>query len=176
MTKVAWKKKRDEIEKLVPGVTESSFVFNLSRRDYEREFGRDYAKPRGFARVIGILYHLVPKIGPFRALAFEVPTPEAEKLFLQSFARTKERYAQAINAVRAGRPALANTNFDLGEAVPKGGYPLEDATYNELIEKLTDRKTVAIPAALRADLIKHFGRNDPRLSESPAGRRPTSPR
>ena len=176
MTKVAWKKKRDEIEKLVPGVTESSFVFNLSRRDYEREFGRDYAKPRGFARVVGFLYHLVPKIGPFRALAFEVPTPEAEKLFLQSFARTKERYAQAINAVRAGRPALANTNFDLGEAVPKGGYPLEDATYNELIEKLAERKTAAIPAALRADLIKHFGRNDPRLSESPAGRRPTSPR
>jgi hypothetical protein len=163
MTKVAWKKKREEIEKLVPGVTESSFVFNLSRRDYEREFGRDYAKPKGFARVIGFLYHLVPKIGPFRALAFEVPTPEAEQLFLESFARTRERYAEALAAVRAGRPALANTNFDVGHAVPRGGYALEDQTYTELIEKLSERKTVSVPAGLRADLVRHFGAKDPRL-------------
>ena len=166
MTKVAWKKKREEIEKLVPGVTEKSFVFNLSRQEYEQQFGRDYAKPKGFARVIGVLYHLVPKIGPFRALAFEVPTPEAEKLFLESFARTKERYAQALSAVRAGRPAFANTNFDLGHAVPRGGYSLEDETYTELIEKLAERKPASMPAGLRADLVKHFGAKDPRLSAS----------
>ena len=50
-----------------------------------------------------------------------------------------------------------------------------------LIKNATDVNEYAfgrplLPAALRADLIKHFGRNDPRLSESPAGRRPTSPR
>jgi hypothetical protein len=36
MTKVAWKKKRKEIEQVQPGVTRSHFIFNLSRRDYER--------------------------------------------------------------------------------------------------------------------------------------------
>ena len=163
MTKVAWKKKRDEIEKVVPGATEASFVFNLSRRDYEREFGRDYAKPKGFARIIGFFYHLVPKIGPFRALAFEVPTPEAEKLFLQSFATTKQRYAEALNAVRRGRPAFANTNFDVGHAVAPGGYSLEDETYDELLDKLSERKSATTPAGLRADLLKHFGAADPRV-------------
>ncbi|HEX8031358.1 MAG TPA: zinc dependent phospholipase C family protein [Vicinamibacterales bacterium] len=164
MTKVAWKKKREEIEQLVPGVTEQSFVFNLSRRDYEKEFGRDYAKPRGFARVVGWLYHLVPKVGPFRALAFEVPSAEAEQLFLQSFARTKARYAQELSAVRAGRPVFANTNFDVGETVPRGGYSLADDTYDELMEKFAAPGGPAIPAALRADLVRHFGAAHMRLA------------
>ena len=165
MTKVAWKNKREEIEKLTPGVTEASFVFNLSRREYEKQYGRDYARPKGFARVIGWLYHLVPKIGPFRALAFKVPTPEAEKLFLESFARTKERYAQELAAVKAGRLAFANLNFDLGKLAPRGTYSLEDETYDELIKKLAERKPGgAMPAGLRADLERHFGASDPRLT------------
>lgn len=165
MTKAAWKQKREEIEKLMPGVTRASFVFNLSRRQYEKEFGRDYARPKGFARVIGWLYHLVPKIGPFRALAFKVPTPAAEKMFLESFARTKERFTEELNAVRAGRLAFTNTNFDVGRTVPRGRYSLEDDTYDELMKKLLERKTGGtLPAGLRADLAKHYGANDPRLS------------
>ena len=166
MTKVAWKNKREQIEKLTPGVTQASFVFNLSRRQYEKEFGRDYARPKGFARVIGFLYHLVPKIGPFRALAFKVPTPEAEKMFLDSFARTKERYAQELGAVKGGTLAFANMNLDVGQPLPRGRYSLEDQTYDELIKKLSEGKNkTAITGKLRADLATHFGANDPR----PAG-------
>lgn len=165
MTKVAWKKKRAEIEKVTPGITQTRFVFNLSRREYEKEFGRDYAKPKGWARVIGFLYHLVPKIGPFRALAFKVPTPEAEKLFLDSFQQTKERYAAALNALRSGQPALANINFDVGRETPRGAYALADETYNELLDKLTDHKFAGVSSAMRADLARHFG-NDPRLTAS----------
>jgi hypothetical protein len=169
MTRAAWKSKRDEIEKLTPGVTQASVVFNLSRQEYEKEFGRDYARPHGFARVLGWLYRLVPKIGPFRALAFKVPTPEAEKMFLESFARTKERYRQELGAVKAGNLAFANTNFDVGEPLPRGRYSLEDEAYDELIKKLSGGKgTTAIPAGLRADLVRHFGANDPRV----AGLRP----
>lgn len=132
--------------------------------EYEQAFGKDYAKPKGFARVISWLYHLIPKIGPFRALAFKVPTPEAEKLFLESFERTKERYAQSLSAVKSGRPDFANINLDLGRAAPKGGYQLADDTYDELIKKLSDRKHAAVSAALRADLVKHYGAADPRVT------------
>jgi hypothetical protein len=31
MTKVAWKHKREQIEKLTPGISENAFVFNLSQ-------------------------------------------------------------------------------------------------------------------------------------------------
>ena len=164
MTKVAWKKKRKEIEKLQPGITQAKFVFNLSRREYEKEFGSDYARPRGLARVVGFLYHLIPKIGPFRALAFKVPTPEAEQLFLESFARTKERFAQQLAAVRTGRLNLANTNFDVGDAVPRGEYELADETYDDLLKQLIDREFAGVSEALRADLRRHFGAADPRLA------------
>jgi hypothetical protein len=163
MTKAAWKHKREEIEKLKPGITENAFVFNLSRRDYEQQFGRDYAKPHGFARILGWLYHLVPKIGPFRALAFEVPTPEAEQLFLDSFGATKRYYAQQLEAIRSGRPSMADTNFDVGRAMPRGAYLLADETYDELYAKLADRKFAGVSAALRADLRRHFGA-DPRAA------------
>jgi hypothetical protein len=163
MTKVAWKKKRDEIERVMPGVTQATFVFNLSRRDYEKQYGRDYARPKGWARIIGFLYHFVPKIGPFRALAFTVPSPEAEKLFLESFARTKERYAQELSSIRTGAPAFANINFDVGRETPLGAYPLADETYEELLGKLTKEKFAGVSAALRADLTRHFG-NDARLT------------
>ena len=165
MTKAAWKQKREEIAKRTPGVTQAAFVFNLARRQYEKDFGRDYAKPKGLARVIGVLYHLVPKIGPFRALAFKVPTPEAEKMFLEGFARTKDRYAQELSAVKAGGLTLANTNFDVGEALPRGRYRLSDETYDELLKKLLDRKDkAAITSGLHADLVKYFGTSDPRLT------------
>ena len=164
MTKVAWKKKRKEIEKLQPGITQAKFVFNMSRREYEKEFGRDYARPKGFARVIGFLYHLIPKVGPFKALAFKVPTPEAEKLFLDSFATTKERFAQLLSAARAGNLNLANTNLDTGVATPRGEYALADETYDKLLEKLTERKFAGASDALRADLRRHFGTTEARLA------------
>jgi hypothetical protein len=159
MTKAAWKSKRKEIEQLTPGVTEASYVFNLSRRDYEKQYGKDYAKPKGFAKVVGWLYHIVPKVGPFRTLAFKVPTPEAEKLFLESFERTKQRYAQELNAVKTGKPQFANINLDVGRALPKGEYQLADETYDELSKKLAERKDKngAVPAALTADLVNHYG-------------------
>lgn len=163
MTKVAWKHKREEIEKLTPGITQASFIFNLSRREYEQQFGRDYAKPSLWARFIGWLSHLVPKIGPFRAMAFKVPTPEAERLFLDSFVRTKERYSQELRGLRSGKIDIANTNFDVGRETRLGSYALADETYDELIEKLQQQQFAGMSAALRADLVRHFG-SDARIT------------
>jgi hypothetical protein len=163
MTKVAWKNKREDIEKLTPGVSEAKFVFNLSRREYEKQFGVDYAKPSWWARFLGWLSHVIPKVGPFRALAFKVPSPEAEQLFLDSFARTRERYTRELRSVQDGRPAFANINLDVGRETRHGEYALADETYDELLEKLTKEKFNGVSAALRADLVRHFGK-DPRLN------------
>ena len=166
MTKVAWKKKRKEIEQVAPGITQARFVFNLPRREYEKQFGTDYAKPKGWARIVGVLYHLIPKVGPFRALAFQAPPPEAVKLFLESFVRTKERFTRELDAMRAGRLNLANTNLDVGVATGRGEYKMADDTYDELLGKLTDRKFADVSDALHAELRRHFGAGDPRLTAS----------
>ena len=136
ITKVAWQKKQEQIQKTTPGAVRETFVVTLPRVAYEKEYGADYQKPHGFARVIGWLYALVPKIGPLRPLSFKVPTPAAEKLFLDSLARTRERYRSELEALRAGRLALANIDLDTGKPSVRGEYALADATMTDLEKHL----------------------------------------
>jgi hypothetical protein len=136
VTKVAWQKKHDQIQKTTPGAVQEKFVMTLPRVAYEKEYGTDYMKPHGFARILGWLYALVPKIGPLRPLSFKVPTPEAEKLFLDSLTRTRERYRVELEALRAGRLALANIDLDTGQRSARGEYPLADATTTDLQKHL----------------------------------------
>jgi hypothetical protein len=164
MTKVAWKKKREQIEQVTPGVSETKFVFNLDRREYEKEFGTDYAKPHGLARFIGFIYKLVPKIGPFRTLSFTVPTPEAERLFLDSFVSTRERFRRSLESVRNGRLNLANVNLDTARVTARGEYTLADETYDELLDKLADREFADMPPALRANIVAFYGEADSRVA------------
>ena len=157
MTKVAWRTKRDEIEKVTPGTQRQAFVFNLPRAQYEKAFGSDYTKPRGFARFLGFVHRLLPKIGPFRSLGFAVPTTEAERLFLASFTETREHFKTALDASRAGRLQLANTNLDTGKTLARGEYALADATYDELLAKLSRRDFKDVTPALRANLVAYYG-------------------
>ena len=129
--------------------------FPASRKDYEKDFGANYRKPGLFARFLGMVYRVVPKIGPLKPLSFKAPTPDAEKLFTESLADTRTRYAAALNAAGAGRLNLANTNFDTGKPAMHGEYPLADKTYAELLDTLKDRKFANVPDGLRAS-IKNF--------------------
>ena len=157
MTKVAWEKKREQIEQVTPGIAQTTFVFNLTRREYEKEFGSDYAKPHGFARFVAFVYKLVPKIGPFRTLSFKVPTPEAERLFLDSFVSTRERFRRALESLRRGQLTLPNLNLDTGRSTARGEYTLADETYDDLLDKLADRDFANVSAALRANLVTFYG-------------------
>ena len=135
VTKVAWEKKQDEIRKTMPGAVRQQFVLTLPRTAYEREYGKDYRKPSIFARMIGVLYRILPKVGPFRPLAFKVPPPEAERLFLDSLTRTRARYGAAVQAYRAGRLSLPDINLDTGQPAESGTYPLADETLAELAKR-----------------------------------------
>jgi len=128
LTRAAWRDKREEIERLTPGVQQSAFVYRYSRQQFEREFGGDYRRPGFFARFLAFVYRLLPKIGPLRPLSFKTPTPEAERLFADSFKDTRARYGAALDQVRRGRLNLANTDFDTGKPRAFGEYALADET------------------------------------------------
>jgi Zinc dependent phospholipase C len=164
MTKVAWGKKHDEIMKVTPGIRRQAFVFNFPRKQYEQEFGADYAKPHGFARFVSLVYDVIPKIGPFRSLGFSVPTPEAERLFLESFISTREHFRQSLDALQGGRLRLPNTDFDTGLPTRRGEYSLADATYDELLGKLADRRFTDMPPGLSANVISYY-----RSADMPSG-------
>jgi zinc dependent phospholipase C len=160
MTKVAWSKRHDQIAKVTPGMQRKTFVFNLSRKQYDKQFGPDYAKPHGLARFIAIVYRLVPNVGPFRSLSFSVPTPETERLFLESFTVTRERFRESLNALRAAQLRLPNADFDTGRPTARGEYALADATYDELLNKLALRAFADVPAGLAANLVGYYGAAD----------------
>jgi hypothetical protein len=140
VTKVAWDKKQEQIQQTTPGMLRDKFVLTLPPAEYHQRYGQDYRKPRGFARVLGFLYGLVPKIGPFRPLAFKVPTPEAEKLFLDSLLRSRERFKGSLETLRRGALNLPNVNLDTGQPVVPGDSRLADETLHELGER-TQKKS-----------------------------------
>jgi hypothetical protein len=147
VTKVAWDKKQEQIQKNTPGVLREKFVLSLPRAEYEKQYGKDYRKPHGFARVLGFLYALVPKIGPFRPLSFKVPTPEAEALFLDSLSRTRERFGAALTELQGGRLRLTNVNLDTGQPDTRGAYRLADETFREWERRRASASAVKSSAA-----------------------------
>jgi len=165
LTRVAWRDKREEIERLTPGVQQSAFVYSYSRQQFEREFGAEYQRPGLFARFLAFLYRLLPKIGPLKPLSFKTPTPEAERLFTDSFKDTRARYAAVLDAVRGGRLQLTNTDFDTGKPRAFGEYALADETYAELLHRLADTKFNAVSKALQRDITAFFNA-DPEKSAS----------
>jgi hypothetical protein len=156
ITRIAWRDKREAIRRLKPGMAQQRFVFNLSRRDYERDFGHDYQRPGPLTLVLNLLYRLLPKIGPLRPLKFEAPTPEAEALFLASFKDTRQRYQAALQAVRRGRLDLVNTNLDTGRPSAHGDYRLADEAYAELLNRLAARQFAGVTSGLRQNILAFY--------------------
>jgi len=148
VTRVAWEKKQEQIQKVTPGEIREKFVLTLKPGDYEQRYGTDYKKPGFFARLIGVLYKIVPKIGPLRPLAFKVPNEEAERLFLDSLARTRARYSTELTNLRAGRLQLPNLDFDTGKPISPGEYKLADETLAELRKKLADAHRQPSPSTV----------------------------
>jgi hypothetical protein len=161
MTEVAWEKKRDEIETLSPHVQRSAFVYTFTRQQYDKDFGTMYRRPGLFARFFVWVVRVMPKIGPFKALAFKTPTPEAERLFTDSFKASRDRYRAALESVRGNSLQLANTDYDTGRPTRRGEYQLADDTYAELLSRLTSHQDVDVPQATRADIMRFYGTVDP---------------
>ena len=160
MTAVAWSEKHDAVEKATPGAMRGQFVFSLKRQDYEKEFGSRYKRPNMMVRVLAFVYRLVPRFGPFRVLSFKAPTPEAEKLFLDSFQQARDRFHQSLDALKAGHLTLTNTDFDTGQATRRGEYELADETYDDLLDKLAGRHFADVPGALRANMVRYYDTPD----------------
>ena len=136
MTKTAWSTKKKDIEKLQAGMTRSKFIYRLPRSSYHKEWDRHYQRPGFGARLLAFLFRIMPKIGPFRALAFQVPTPQAEKLFITSFDDTLGEYRKLIAETQQNQLHLINENFDTGQPTRFGQYRMADAAYEKLLEKL----------------------------------------
>lgn len=156
-TRVAWSLKKDDIMKDQPGITKKKFLYNLSRASYQKNWGSQYYPPTFGERFLAFLVRILPKIGPLKVLELKTPTPQAEKLFEDSFNTTLDRYRQLLTNVGAGQLDLPNENFDTGEIPEPGKYRLNDVTHAKLLEALAKRNFNGAPPGVLAELLEFYG-------------------
>jgi hypothetical protein len=157
ITRLAWKEKQDDILKSRPDALARTFIYSLNRQDYDLQFGTHYRKPGLLARFIVFIVKVLPKIGPLSVLAFRLPTPEAERLFVDSFVLVRERYEQMLGVARNNALSLQNIDFDTGRPTMPGEYARADEAYTELRERLAKKPPVQVPEAMQRDLDRFFG-------------------
>ena len=157
MTRVALLVKKDELVKEDPTLAKKKFLYNLKRTDYEREWGKGYQKPGVGARILATLFRLIPKIGPFKAVGFKMPSPATETLYLKSVNNTVVQYGIYLQDLKADKLSLDNTDFDTGKPTVAGEYGLTDEAYAKLLDKLADRNFADITPALRQNTLDFYG-------------------
>src|SRR5207247_73695 len=61
-TRIAWHLKKDEIKDDIPDATKKRFLYNLSRSNYEREWGKNYKKHNPGEVLQAFLYNILPML------------------------------------------------------------------------------------------------------------------
>jgi hypothetical protein len=155
LTRVAWQLKKQEIMKEAPSATRKTFLYNLSRSSYEKNWGSTYKEPGIRSKALATVFRVVPKAGPFRPLSFKRLTPEIEQIYMASFNATITHYRELLTEQNAGRLKLPNDNLDIGMSTVAGKYTLADAAYSKLLHKLQGHYT-EMPPDLRSDILAFY--------------------
>ncbi len=156
MTKVALQTHKKDLMRETPNFAKRKFLYRLSRSDYEREWGKDYVKPGMGTRILSTLLRYMPRIGPFKGLAFNNPTPQTEDLYIKSINTTVDQYRAFLEEVRSDTLVLANCDFDSGQATRAAEYSLTDDTYAKLLARLAERKFDLTSPELRANILDFY--------------------
>src|ERR1700736_3712787 len=156
MTKIALRTHKKDLMRETPNFAKRKFLYRLSRSDYEKEWGKDYKKDGFKTQLFSILLRYMPKIGPFRALAFNNPTAQTEDLYFKSINTTVDRYRIFLAQVRTDNLILANCDFDTGKETKAAEYSLTDDTYAKLLGQLADRKFDLTSTELRENVLNFY--------------------
>jgi hypothetical protein len=156
MTKIALRTHEKDMMKESPSFAKKKFLYRLSRSDYEKEWGKDYKKDGFKTRLFAVLLRYMPKIGPFKALAFNSPTPQTAEMYFKSINTTVDQYRAYLQQVRAGSLELTNSDFDTGKETKAAEYSLTDETYAKLLGQLEDRKFALTTPDLRNNILNFY--------------------
>jgi hypothetical protein len=156
MTKVALQTHKKDLMRETPNFAKRKFLYRLSRSNYEKEWGKDYVKPGVGTRILSTLLRYMPKIGPFKGLAFNNPTPQTEDLYIKSINTTVDQYRAFLEEVRTDTLVLANCDFDTGQPTKAAEYSLTDVTYAKLLARLADHKFDRASPELRDNILQFY--------------------
>ena len=156
MTEVALQTHKKDLMRETPDFAKKKFLYRLSRSDYEKQWGKNYVKPGVGTRILSTLLRYMPRIGPFKGLAFENPTPQTEDLYFKSINTTVDQYRAFLEEVRTDSLALPNADLDTGDATKAAEYSLTDETYANLLAQLSARKFDRTSPELRGNILTFY--------------------
>jgi hypothetical protein len=156
ITRTAWATKKADIKKLNPSATARSFTYRMQRRTGNKSVGKEEEPPTLGTTLVSFLIRIAPKVGPLRPLKFRTPGPEAEKIFIQSFDTTLQRYTAALQQLEANKLTLINGDYDTGEKTAMGEYILADESYSCLLLKLHAEGLENTPLSLRQHFLRFY--------------------
>jgi len=165
MTRVALLSRKDVMVQDSPNVNKKKFLYYLSRSNYEHEWGTVYRKPGLGARILAFFLKIVPKVGPFKAVDFRIPTKQTEDMYIKSVDGTVENYAGLLREEAKGTLYLPNRDFDTGHDTQAGEYPLSDQTFAHLVDELTTKKVnETLRPEIRDTLLRYYADPDAPLA------------
>jgi hypothetical protein len=156
MTQVALRTHRKEIMREVTNFQKQKFLYRLSRADYEKSWGKNYQRPSFGVRLLAILLRIIPKVGPLKALDFNVPTPKTENMYFASINQTVDNYGSLLNAQKAKSIKLADQDLDSGKPTAAGEYTLADDTYAKLLSHIAAKKFEVTTDALQKNILGFY--------------------
>jgi hypothetical protein len=156
MTQVALQTHRKQLMRETPNFAKRKFLYRLSRSDYEKQWGKDYVKPGVGTRILSTLLRFMPKIGPFKGLAFNNPTPQTEDLYFKSINATVDQYRALLEEVRNSKLMLTNCDLDSGQPTKAAEYSLTDDAYAKLLAQLAKRKFDLTTPELRDNILQFY--------------------
>jgi hypothetical protein len=162
MTRVALLARKQELVKETPNFNARKFRYYLSRANYQKEWGKGYRRPGFGTKILAFFLRFVPKLGPFKALDFKIPTQQTEDLYIASVNRTVENYKMLLAEVEKNQLHLANMDFDTGRSTKAGEYGLTDNAYARLLDELAEKNFDSITPELRENILSFY--QDPNAS------------
>jgi len=156
MTQVALQTHKKELMHERPDFAKKKFLYRLSRSDYEKQWGKDYVKPGVGTRILSTLLRYMPKIGPFKGLAFNNPTSQTEDMYFKSINTTVDQYRAFLEEVRNDTLVLPNCDLDSGQPTTAAEYSLTDDAYAKLLSQLSERKFGLTSPELRVNILQFY--------------------
>ena len=156
MTQVALQTHKKQLMSETPDFAKQKFLYRLSRSEYEKEWGKDYVKPGMGTRILSTLLRYMPRVGPFKGLGFNNPTPQTEDLYIKSINTTVDQYRLLLEAVRADKLVLPDYDLDSGNPTKIGEYSLSDQTYDKLLDQLAKSKFDHTTSDLRENILSYY--------------------
>jgi hypothetical protein len=156
MTRVALRTHKKDMMREEPTFAKRKFLYRLSRADYEKNWGKEYTRPGFGTRLLAVLMRYMPRIGPFKAMAFKNPTPKTEEMYFKSINTSVNQYRAFLKELRTDSLQLSNVDLDTGKATKAAEYTLTDDSYAKLLAKLSERKFDRTSPELRANILDFY--------------------